>query len=408
MDMLLKKRNHMVELPLYIAALKGHTGVMKVILESARAIAGNATTLDLATNAIVANVADTVETKDQDHDKNVTEDQIEHPRDGHTLPPSTPSSPSSPSSPTPQQQPQQNMDWKSLLCESYTPLHAAAIGGRLSCVNMLLPARHGSSPGANAGEARDAAATEGKEDREGDTARRKRSVDERSAEGGLHVDAASSPLSASSFAPGQEVSSVSPVSSVSFTVAVTAAEAEAKRRKTALLHAQATRSGWTTSSGGVCGGVEGGEVTATTTLRAGAQTTPGVGWEGRTVGESALVTIASARELLDWTNKYGQAAIHIAARLGHADVAEALIAAGARVDVKDERGRIPWDIASAHGHATVAGMLQHCPQGKGVSLKKTKKKREQRNRRNGRNGRGGGGGGCGRNGRQHRGGSHVA
>ena len=275
---------------------------------------------------------------------------------------------------------------------------------------MLLPARHGRSPGADAGEARDAAATEGKEDREGNTARPKRSVGERSAAaGGVHVDAASSPLSASFFAPGREVSSVS---SVSFTVAVTAAEAEAKRRKTALLHAQATRSGWT--SGGVCGGMAGGEVTATTTLRAGAQTAPGVGWEERTVGESALVTTASARELLDWTNKYGQAAIHIAARLGHADVAEALIAAGARVDVKDERGRTPLDIASAHGHATVAGMLQNCPQGKGVSLKKKKKKREQRNTRNGRGGRqhggGGGGGGWGGNGRQHgrRGGSHVA
>ena len=50
-------------------------------------------------------------------------------------------------------------------------------------------------------------------------------------------------------------------------------------------------------------------------------------------------------------------ALHLAAMGGHADVVAALLAAGARADLKDNAGRTPADIANQVGNREIRQML---------------------------------------------------
>jgi ankyrin repeat protein len=61
---------------------------------------------------------------------------------------------------------------------------------------------------------------------------------------------------------------------------------------------------------------------------------------------------------LDGTNRFGQTALHLAARRGSDELCELLVRAGASARVRDERGAAPADVAARHGHAALAASLK--------------------------------------------------
>ena len=129
------------------------------------------------------------------------------------------------------------------------------------------------------------------------------------------------------------------------------------------------------------------------------------------------------KKLLDWPTKYGQTPAHIAARLGQTAVLRLLLDAGAKVNTRDERGRRPVDIALDHGRTEAVALLSDCPQAVQSSSKhrgggggrgggaaggggsggggsagagnRTSKQRRHRGRKSARAGPGGGSGGAG-------------
>ena len=74
-------------------------------------------------------------------------------------------------------------------------------------------------------------------------------------------------------------------------------------------------------------------------------------------GSASLVRVLVGVYDPDTETRSGSTALHLAARGGHADVARVLVAAGADLDVRDERGRPPLYLAAQKGHADVASVL---------------------------------------------------
>ncbi len=56
-------------------------------------------------------------------------------------------------------------------------------------------------------------------------------------------------------------------------------------------------------------------------------------------------------------NEVGWTPLHVAAALGHKDVAELLLGNGADVNAQDKKGRTPLDGAAKNGHKAVAELL---------------------------------------------------
>jgi len=56
-------------------------------------------------------------------------------------------------------------------------------------------------------------------------------------------------------------------------------------------------------------------------------------------------------------NKYGATPLHHAARLGHKETVELLIAEGADVNAKDDKGGTPLHVAAWEGHTEVAELF---------------------------------------------------
>ena len=71
-----------------------------------------------------------------------------------------------------------------------------------------------------------------------------------------------------------------------------------------------------------------------------------------------LQLCAAAHGALDGTNRFGQTALHIAARRGSDELCGMLVRAGASPRVRDERGAAPADVAMRHGHADLAALLR--------------------------------------------------
>lgn len=65
-----------------------------------------------------------------------------------------------------------------------------------------------------------------------------------------------------------------------------------------------------------------------------------------------------ARGELDGTSRFGQTALHLAARRGSDELCQLLLQAGASAKVRDERGAAPADVAARHGHAALAAVLR--------------------------------------------------
>ena len=66
----------------------------------------------------------------------------------------------------------------------------------------------------------------------------------------------------------------------------------------------------------------------------------------------------AARGELDGTSRFGQTALHLAARRGSDELCDLLLQAGASAKVRDERGAAPADVAARHGHAALAAVLR--------------------------------------------------
>ena len=60
---------------------------------------------------------------------------------------------------------------------------------------------------------------------------------------------------------------------------------------------------------------------------------------------------------VDWLGNKGESAIHDACRVGCPDTARVLLRAKARVDIRDEFGRLPRDIARQYGHDEIIDLL---------------------------------------------------
>jgi hypothetical protein len=71
-----------------------------------------------------------------------------------------------------------------------------------------------------------------------------------------------------------------------------------------------------------------------------------------------LQLCAAAHGALDGTNRFGQTALHLAARRGSDELCGLLVRAGASPRVRDERGAAPADVAMRHGHADLAASLR--------------------------------------------------
>jgi ankyrin repeat protein len=57
------------------------------------------------------------------------------------------------------------------------------------------------------------------------------------------------------------------------------------------------------------------------------------------------------------TDMHGRTPLHVAASLGHADIAALLLEQGAAVDAKDRQSQTPLHHAAAGGHAALAELL---------------------------------------------------
>ena len=73
---------------------------------------------------------------------------------------------------------------------------------------------------------------------------------------------------------------------------------------------------------------------------------------------AALAAGADVGTRAQWA---GSTALHLAAAGGHAACVDALLAAGAEKDVKNEAGKRPSDYAREAGHATIIATLAHAP-----------------------------------------------
>ena len=62
------------------------------------------------------------------------------------------------------------------------------------------------------------------------------------------------------------------------------------------------------------------------------------------------VPLGGMRELLDGRNNDGQTPLHLACQEGHLDVVRILIAYGASLELIDNEGRTPLDLAAGHEH----------------------------------------------------------
>jgi len=78
---------------------------------------------------------------------------------------------------------------------------------------------------------------------------------------------------------------------------------------------------------------------------------------------NALIAAGANADVID--ARIGCSALHMAAILGFADISEALIAGGASVNEKDDRGNRAFDYAARYGHEDVARLLKdHGARGK--------------------------------------------
>jgi ankyrin repeat protein len=57
-------------------------------------------------------------------------------------------------------------------------------------------------------------------------------------------------------------------------------------------------------------------------------------------------------------DNYGQTPLHLAAGMGHKDVAEVLLAGNAEVNAKSDIGRTPLHLAAVFDHKDVAEVLR--------------------------------------------------